>query len=130
MIVIVDDEVTIADTLRTITMQRGYASLAVYDGLSALELIRVVPPDLLLTDFGLPQMSGLELAIQVAETCPACKIILFSGLVSAGDLESMCRTLHPEFVVLEKPLHPDLLLARIADLLQSSPAASGDGLGK
>lgn len=75
-------------------------------------------------------MSGLELAIQVAETCPACRIILFSGLVSVEEMEAMCRTRHSDFALLEKPLHPDLLLARIADLLQSSPTASSDGLGK
>lgn len=124
LILVVDDEVTIAQTLRTIIMQHGFASLALGDARSALELIRVVPPDLLLTDFGLPGMNGLELALHVAEICPACKIILFSGLVSAADMAEMCPAPGPEFVLLEKPMHPNGLLARIDSLLQPSTPAN------
>ncbi len=120
---IVDDEVIIAETLRTIMMQHGYACFALYDAASAIELARVIPPDLLLTDFVLTGMSGLELAIQVAETCPACQIILFSAIVSKADMTMMCLPHHPEFALLEKPVHPDILLARIENMLQSAAAA-------
>jgi len=117
---IVDDEVTIAGTLRTITMQSGFASFAFYDAASAIDLARVVPPDLLLTDFALPGMNGMELAIHLSESCPGCKIILFSGQVSAADVSRMSRPRSPEFVLLEKPVHPDVLLTWINHLLQSS----------
>jgi DNA-binding response OmpR family regulator len=124
VIVIVDDEITIAETLRTILMHAGYACFAVYDAPSALDLIRVVPPDLLLTDFVLPGMSGLTLAVQVAKMCPTCKVIIFSGLVSAVDMTWMSRRDNPDFVLLEKPLHPDVLLSRVDSLLQSSSPAT------
>lgn len=116
MILVVDDEITIADTLRAILMHAGYAPFAHYDGPSAIEMARVVPPDLLLTDFVLPGMTGLELAIEVTKICPACEVIIFSGLVSAVDMSRMSRD--RDFVLLEKPLHPDILVSRIAGMLQ------------
>lgn len=123
VILIVDDEVTIAETLRTILMRHGYATFAVYEAQSALELVSVVPPDLLLTDFVLPGMNGLALAMQVVEECPACKVIIFSGAVSAIDMTTMSHKRNPEFVLLEKPLHPDALLARMESLLQTASPA-------
>ena len=124
VILVVDDEVTIAESLRTILMQFGYASFAVYDAASALDMIRVFPPDLLLTDFVLPGINGLELAKQVSAICPQCKVIVFSGLVSAVDMTSMSRERNPAFVMLEKPMHPALLVSRIEQLLQASTTAT------
>jgi DNA-binding response OmpR family regulator len=127
MILIVDDEVIIAETLRTIVMNSGFASLALYDAPAALEMARVVPPDLLLTDFVLPGMNGLELAIQVLEACPACKIIIFSALVSVADMTLMSAPGNHEFVFLEKPVHPKTLLAQVRNLLQPSTMARPAG---
>src|SRR5208337_2159245 len=86
LVLVVDDESTIADTLAEILTRSGYAAMAAYDGEGALETALLMPPELLITDVVLPEMSGIELAITMRRVFPECKIILFSGQASTADL--------------------------------------------
>src|SRR5580692_2473288 len=86
MVLVVDDESTIADTLTEILNRSGYAAMPAYDGESALESALLMPPELLITDVVLPGMSGIDLAITIRRIFPDCKIILFSGQASTADL--------------------------------------------
>jgi DNA-binding response OmpR family regulator len=117
VVLVVDDEAVIADTLATILEHNGMTALAAYDGKSALAIANVVPPDLLLTDVAMPGMSGLDLAIAVRHALPKCKILLFSGQASTMDLLGNARDAGQDFTVLAKPLHPTELLARVSDTL-------------
>lgn len=119
LVLVVDDEAIIADSLAAILGQSGFAAMAAYDGLSALELARVVPPDLLLSDVAMPGMSGIDLAIAVSQATPGCKVILFSGQAATVDLLSTAREAGHDFTTLSKPLHPTELLARISATLES-----------
>ncbi len=49
------------------------------NGAEALELVEKYEPDLLLTDIRMPFISGIELARQVREICPATQIAFLSG---------------------------------------------------
>jgi DNA-binding response OmpR family regulator len=119
VVLIVDDERIIADTLSMILSRSGFAVLTAYDGQSALELARIIPPELLLTDVMMaPGMNGVELATAVAETVPDCKILLFSGQAATVDLLADARDTGHNFTLLTKPLHPTELLARIAAALE------------
>lgn len=122
VVLIVDDERVIADTLSTILSRSGFAVLTAYDGKSALELARVVPPELLLTDvMMLPGMNGVDLAMAVANEVPDCKILLFSGNAGTADLLRGAREAGHHFTMLAKPLHPTELLAHVANTLDPSP---------
>ncbi len=119
LVLVVDDETLIADSLAAILRQSGFAAMAAYDGLSALEIARVVPPDLLLSDVAMPGMSGIDLAIAISQATPGCKVILFSGQAATVDLLSTARDAGYDFTTLAKPLHPTELLARISETLES-----------
>jgi YesN/AraC family two-component response regulator len=75
VVLIVDDERVIADTLSIILSKSGFSTITAYDGESALELARVVHPDLLISDVVMPEMTGVDLAIAVTETVPGCNRI-------------------------------------------------------
>lgn len=60
-IVIVEDEVALADTIAFNLREEGYAVRVVYDGLSAVETIRHEQADLVLLDVMLPGLDGLEI---------------------------------------------------------------------
>jgi two-component system KDP operon response regulator KdpE len=60
-ILIVDDEVQITRVLRTSLSAQGYSVRSANDGDEALEVVREWPPDLVITDLGMPNMGGLEL---------------------------------------------------------------------
>ena len=114
VVLVVDDERVIADTLSIILKQSGFSALTAYDGESALELATVVPPQLLLSDVMLgPGINGAELAIEITKAYPDCKVLLFSGHAATRDLLASVGEAGNNFTLLSKPLHPADLLARI-----------------
>lgn len=115
VVLVVDDESVIADTLAEILNRSGYTGVAEYDGDSALETALLMPPEMLITDVVLPGMSGIELAISVRRIFPDCKIILFSGQASTADLLAAAREEGHHFTLLNKPLHPQDLLNRVSE---------------
>jgi DNA-binding response OmpR family regulator len=124
VVLIVDDERLIADTLAIILMGKGYAAIAAYDAESALELAEIIPPDLLISDVGLPRQSGIELAILVQQMVSDCKVLLFSGQASSIDLLASARDAGHRFTLLTKPIHPSDLLMRISELDVPLPIAT------
>ena len=122
---VVDDESIIADTLAEILNRSGYAAVAAYDGDSALETALLSPPEMLITDVVLPGMSGIELAITIRRIFPDCKIILFSGQASTADLLAAARKDGHHFTLLNKPLHPQDLLARVSENFASHKSTVG-----
>lgn len=119
VVLVVDDESVIADTLAEILNRSGYTGVAEYDGDSALETALLMPPEMLITDVVLPGMSGIELAITIRRVFPECKIILFSGQASTADLLAAARQDGHQFTLLNKPLHPQELLARVSENLKA-----------
>lgn len=118
VVLVVDDEKVIADTLVAILSQRGFVAMAAYSGKEALEIARVVPPNLLLTDVVMPGMNGVELAIAIKNTIPDCAVLLFSGQAATADRLRQAHAMGRNFTVLEKPVHPTELLARISESLE------------
>lgn len=118
VVLVVDDESVIADTLSEILSRSGYHAVPAYDGDSALETALLTPPEMLITDVVLPGMTGIELAITVRRIFPECKIILFSGQASTADLLATARAEGHHFTLLNKPLHPQDLLQRVSDGLR------------
>jgi len=122
VVLVVDDELVIADTLTAILNTAGIAAIAAYDGRSALEIAQTIPPDLLLSDVVMPGMSGIDLAIAIRQAVPDCKVLLFSGQAATVDLLANARDAGRDFTTLEKPIHPTELLARISECLKSRTA--------
>jgi DNA-binding response OmpR family regulator len=60
MILVVEDEPTLQETLKYNLERAGYLVIVVGDGISALETAREKPPDLILMDIMLPGMDGVE----------------------------------------------------------------------
>jgi CheY-like chemotaxis protein len=59
-ILIVDDEVSIADTLGAIFSNQGYETRVAYSAEQSIEIIAQWKPELAITDVVLPVMSGIE----------------------------------------------------------------------
>jgi len=112
-VLVVDDERVIADTLATILNQAGYDACAVYSGLAAVERAKSSKPNLVISDVIMPDMNGIDAAIQIRAALPSCKILLFSGQASTADLLENARQQGHEFDILAKPIHPQDLLAKL-----------------
>jgi DNA-binding NtrC family response regulator len=117
MVMVVDDEPLVADTLAMILTRAGYHAVRAYDGRSALEIASVQMPDLLITDVAMPLMNGVELAVSMVSMVPDCKVVLFSGHARSADLVRAYDAGH-HFPLMSKPMHPTEVLAQVSRSLQ------------
>jgi DNA-binding response OmpR family regulator len=129
VILVVDDESVIADTVTEILCRSGYAAMAAYDGSDALETALLTPPEMLITDVMLPGMSGIELAVAIKRIFPDCKILLFSGHAATADLMTEARGNGHHFTLLAKPIHPKDLLQRVQATLRPHDTQVGTAVG-
>ena len=128
VVLVVDDERIIADTLSVILSRSGFCALTAYDAAGALELAQGMAPDLLLSDVMMgPGMNGTQLAVQMVKNHPECKVLLFSGHAATSDLLAKARIAGHEFTLMTKPVHPSDLLARITDAFGMSRTAMRNG---
>jgi DNA-binding response OmpR family regulator len=125
VVLVVDDESVIADTLTEILNRSGFAAIPAYDGEGALESALLMPPELLISDVVLPGMSGIDLAIALKRIYPDCRIILFSGQAATSDLLASANSRGHHFSLLKKPIHPTELLARVTECLASRRQYAG-----
>jgi DNA-binding response OmpR family regulator len=116
---IVDDEWIIAETLATILSRNGFHAQAFHSPNRALVRALDQPPDILLTDVMMPDLSGIDLAINVRRANSNCRILLFSGQAGALDLLCDARRRGYDFELLQKPLHPMQLLLRLRNTRRS-----------
>jgi len=115
-VLVVDDESVISQTLAAILRQHGFAATSFTNPLDALKSAMAEPPDLLISDVNMPQLSGVDLAVRVKTRFPQCKILLFSGQATTSDLLRTTREQGHDFQLLSKPVHPTDLLREIDNL--------------
>ena len=105
-------------------MSAGYAVTAAARPREALDLLHANPAaiDLVLTDFTMPEMTGIALAAEVRRLAPALPVILMTGLV---DEEVMGDGRSPQIRrVLQKPTDPRELIATVGAVLEESRAGA------
>jgi DNA-binding response OmpR family regulator len=61
----------------------GYEVVTAADGVGALELFRCIQVDLVIADYWLPGLTGVQVAAEMKRVRPAIPVILFSGVVEA-----------------------------------------------
>lgn len=112
-IFVVDDNATIASSLAMILrLQPGLDVASFTDPVEALHACQNGAPDLLISDMYMPNLSGIELATQILERWPRCKVLLLSGeMITPSSPISLAMA--NSFEVLIKPIHPADLLGRI-----------------
>jgi DNA-binding NtrC family response regulator len=113
LIFVVDDEVIIAETLAIILRREGFDVESFTNPILALRTAKVTTPSLLISDVLMPEISGIDLAIQVRKWHPDCEILLFSGQANTVDLLKEARRNGYDFELIEKPIHPDDFIVRV-----------------
>jgi len=124
-ILIIDDEVTIADTLALIFASSGYEARTAYSAEQALEVLEEWRPDLAIIDVVLPGMNGIEFAIFLRASYPACQFLLFSGQPGTSGLLEDAKNKGHLFEILAKPLHPTYMLSTVSEMLTPCQDSTG-----
>ena len=90
MILLVDDDAAIRDSLSNELRAAGYPTTTAVDGADGVRLFRAGPPDLVVTDMVMPNgISGAELASRCRGDRPQLKVLYTSGYsveLTDGDL--------------------------------------------
>jgi two-component system cell cycle sensor histidine kinase/response regulator CckA len=123
LVLVVDDEVSIRDLITAFLSRFGYRVIAAVNGLEAMALYtpRVDEIALVVTDLGMPEMDGGELAAALTRLNPNVKILFMSG---AGDVGKLAQTVPAGARILGKPFMGESLLSAVNETLHAVP--SGD----
>ena len=118
-IYIVDDEVLIARTLAAIFEESGYETEYFTCPRALLAAAGTQPPDVLVSDYAMPELSGIELARRIFALCPACRIFLLSATELSLIETWVAKVPTPDFTFFSKPVQVVQLLDAVAHALQT-----------
>lgn len=115
-----EDQPQVLEAARLLLSQLGYQVLSATTPEQALDMARAHPHPihLLLSDVGLPGMSGAELASRVVAERPGIKVLLMSGYARGS--EQLLAAEKRWGRVIEKPLTLEVLARRIRQALAGS----------
>jgi CheY-like chemotaxis protein len=106
---VIDDDVVVADTIAMVLKTGGFETTTVYSGEAGVELARNCQFEYLVTNVVMPQMNGIEAAIEIGKLLPGCKVLLVSGDNESSALLQDALSRGYKFEILAKPAHPVLL---------------------
>jgi two-component system response regulator AtoC len=106
-LLVVDDDPSVRDLLRSMAMRIGYATDVADSGESAISAFRALRPDLVTLDVVLPGIDGLETLKALKEIDPLVPVIMLSGHGQARTIVDAVRAGAADF--LRKPFEPEEL---------------------
>lgn len=125
-VLVADDEAHILHVVSLKLRNAGFEVITAIDGEEALELCLAEEPDLLITDYQMPYLTGLELCKRLRAEGREMPAILLTA--RGYDIDSEEMTDAGIAAVLAKPFSPRGVLTKVTELLETTETASvGDG---
>lgn len=115
-ILIVDDDPTLVDFLKLLLESEGYETSEAYDGRMATEVIKDAHPELVLLDYMMPNMHGLDVLRHVNQNHETSFVVMLTGKGSEEVAVECMKAGAADYVV--KPFDNDHLLAVIRSVLR------------
>ncbi len=123
---VVDDDVMVAEVLRSYLTQAGFDVEQAADGPTALVVAARTRPDLVVLDLMLPGLSGLEVCQRLRSSRPDVAVVMLTALGEEMDRLMGLETGADDYMV--KPFSPRELVLRVRSVLRRSgvlPVADG-----
>jgi two-component system, OmpR family, alkaline phosphatase synthesis response regulator PhoP len=126
-ILIIDDEAHIVQVLSLKLRNAGYEITTAVDGEEGLEIATRMtpPPDLIITDFQMPYMTGLELCRALATDRTTAHIPVIMLTARGYALEEADLAIGNIKDVLSKPFSPRAIVEQVQRMLGGSVSAGG-----
>ena len=125
-ILVVDDDQDIVDSITIMLESQGYEVVAAQSGEEGMRLVEEKRPDLILLDIMMEKLTtGLHIGYDLRKhpEYKSIPIIIISGIGEATGFDIVTEK-ETDYVAaddfLEKPVKPDVLLKRVAELIQKS----------
>src|ERR1700755_1104043 len=118
-VLVVDDEEDLRDIMRRMLERRGFATIVAGNSQQAITACREHSRDLdiLVTDLGLPGVSGGELSRTAKELRPEMRVVYIFGLPK--DIAVSDGLIGDDALLVKKPFTTDLLIGTLRDVLDS-----------
>ncbi len=120
-VLIVDDEEDVCRSVSKILTRRGFAVDTVLGGEEAVRRMKETAFDLVITDFMMPKMDGLELLKIIRDHYPELDVIMITGYASIDSAVKATKLGAAGY--LPKPFTPDELMKVTSRVLQDRKAA-------
>jgi CheY-like chemotaxis protein len=117
-ILLVEDDLLNRDLICKVLRKEGHRVVEACDGAIALEILQVLPFDLVITDFMMPKLNGIEFVEHLHSLQPRIPIIFITGFLSVLSGKTI---LDDVAEVLAKPFELDVLRSTVHRLLDSTP---------
>ncbi len=119
-VLVVDDSLSVRDSLSQLMSDGGFEVAVARDGLEAIDQLDKEQPDIVLTDLEMPRMNGLELAsyMRKSEQWSGLPIIMVTSRTMAKHREQAAEAGVDDYIT--KPYTEDEVLASISDHLVES----------
>jgi DNA-binding NtrC family response regulator len=112
-VLVVDDILSVRDSLRKVLEYAGYRALLAKDGVEAQEQFELERVDLMLLDIGLPLHNGWETFERITLVNPLLPVIIITGQADQWEVAQAAGA----GAFMEKPLDVERLLETIEQLL-------------
>jgi len=119
-ILYVDDDKLLTTTFLTLMKVEGFKNVVVFnDPIEAIEYLKTDTPDLIISDFLMPEMNGLEFLREAKKLYPETSMIL---LTAYADKENAIKTINEigVYKYIEKPWDNDDLIMNIKNGIERS----------
>jgi two-component system, NtrC family, response regulator HydG len=123
-ILVVDDDNDMCLLLTRFLTRNGYTVASANSGKSAMEWMKKNKPDLVLCDFRLDDMTGVELLAKIKEMHLGSSVIIITGYSDVKDAVEVMKMGAYDYVT--KPLFPDEILLTIKKALSEEPKETAD----
>ncbi len=121
-ILVVDDDNDMCLLLTRFLTRNGYVVASANSGQAAIEWMKKNKPVLVLCDFRLDDMTGIELLAKIKEMHPEAAVIIITGYSDVKDAVEVMKLGAYDYVT--KPLFPDEILLTIKKALSEEPKGS------
>ncbi|MGX9791769.1 response regulator transcription factor [Mycobacterium sp. MMS18-G62] len=125
---VVDDEPVLAEMVSMTLRYEGWAVTTAADGASAIKQARENPPDVVVLDIMLPDMSGLQVLEQLRDHQPGLPLLLLTAKDSVEDRIAGLSAGGDDYVT--KPFSLEELVLRLRALLRRTGVTVGNDASK
>lgn len=120
-ILLVDDEVNLVDPMSYTLQQKGFETVVAYNGEEALKAIETEEPDVVLLDWSMPDISGIEVLKRMRDTQNFIPVVMITGKSAKEDIVEGLEAGADDYIT--KPFSWDELMARVNSVLRRAQQA-------
>jgi len=115
-ILVIDDEESILNLVGIILEHRGYTVAKAVDAFQGMELVASLEPQLVILDYMMPGMDGLEALTRIKTSFPDTYVIMFTGKGSEEIAVELMKAGASDYIL--KPFNNQNLLERVENVLK------------